>query len=143
MNDPKGMDFQIWIDEQHRYYKSRYEKALSLGIDESSRHYQAFREIEQRYVAICTALEIFDIVRKAINGADAQRYCRDGILMLAEMLSFSEYIIDENGKKEYLPYKVKLQSTDLEAIQASDAAKAAVKRIEEMDFCRGIYRSPF
>lgn len=43
------MDYQKELKEWYEHYEARYKKAVSLHIDEGSRHYQAFKEIEKRY----------------------------------------------------------------------------------------------
>lgn len=37
------MDYQKELKEWYEHYEARYKKAVSLHIDEGSRHYQAFR----------------------------------------------------------------------------------------------------
>ena len=46
------MDYQKKLKEWYEHYEARYKKAVSLHIDEGSRHYQAFKEIEKRYSAL-------------------------------------------------------------------------------------------
>ena len=52
------MDYQKELKEWYEHYEARYKKAVSLHIDEGSRHYQAFREIECRYVALYLVMEL-------------------------------------------------------------------------------------
>ena len=52
------VDYQKKLKEWYEHYEARYKKAVSLHIDEGSRHYQAFREIECRYVALYLVMEL-------------------------------------------------------------------------------------
>ena len=49
------MDSLARMKELSAYYKGRYEKAVSMGITESSKYYAAFREIYLRYRSTETA----------------------------------------------------------------------------------------
>ena len=53
------MDYQKKLKEWYEHYEARYKKAVSLHIDEGSRHYQAFREVQ-----ICSTL--------SCDGTDAE-----------------------------------------------------------------------
>lgn len=47
------MDYQKELKEWYEHYEARYKKAVSLHIDEGSRHYQAF---PGKLVQICSTL---------------------------------------------------------------------------------------
>ena len=53
------MDYQKKLKEWYEHYEARYKKAVSLHIDEGSRHYQAFKEIEKRYSALYITLHFY------------------------------------------------------------------------------------
>ena len=56
------MDSLARMKELSAYYKGRYEKAVSMGITESSKYYAAFREIYLRYRSTETAAECMELL---------------------------------------------------------------------------------
>lgn len=40
------------LKEWYKYYRSRHEKVVSMNIDEKSKFYPAFKEIEKGYFAL-------------------------------------------------------------------------------------------
>ena len=64
------MDSLSRMKELSTYYKGRYEKAVSMGITESSKYYAAFREIYLRYRSTETAAECMELLDKSLQEKD-------------------------------------------------------------------------
>lgn len=130
-----GMEYSVQLSAIRQYYKERYEKALSLGIDENSRHYQAFREIKYRYEMTGFAMEVIDGIEKYILiGDDLERNVLGVLKMLMENLAIYEWIIDEDGNKECISKKIKIPRSDTEAISAFNGAKAAIEHLKDLGY---------
>ena len=116
-----------------------YEKAVSLKIDECSRHYTAFKEIERRYVALYFAVEFCEDILSHLTGENSEAMVKGYVLMIVKELFIGEIICDENGKKEYIPQRITIKKSNTQAIEAHQAAKDAVIRLQEIDFTRTDY----
>lgn len=129
------MEYSVQLSEIRQYYKNRYEKALSLGIDENSRHYQAFQEIKYRYEMSGFAMEVIDGIGKYIlTGDDLERNVLGVLKMLMENLAIYEWIIDEDGNKECISKRIKIPRSDTEAISAFNGAKTALRHLKDLDY---------
>ena len=67
------MDSLARMKELSAYYKGRYEKAVSMGITESSKYYAAFREIYLRYRSTETAAECMELLGKSLQEKDFRK----------------------------------------------------------------------
>ena len=105
------MDYQKELKEWYEHYEARYKKAVSLHIDEGSRHYQAFREIECRYVALYLVMEL--------------------------MQNLPKYLLQEDTEKrikEVISRRIMLSREDTRSIEIYQAAENAIKRMDESTF---------
>ena len=105
-----------------------------MQLTEGSRHYAAFREIERRYAALQLAVEFLDTLLHSLEKGEAERTSQGFILMILEILFLGEVIRNEYGKKEYIRHRIVLQKSDTKKCQIFEDAKAAEKRISEIDF---------
>ena len=69
------MDSLARMKELSAYYKGRYEKAVSMGITESSKYYAAFREIYLRYRSTETAAECMELLGKSLQEKRLPKEC--------------------------------------------------------------------
>ena len=130
------MDHLEKLKEWREYYKSRYEKAVSLNIDEGSRHYTAFKEIEKRYIALYLTVDFYEDVPGFLAGEKAESMIRGYVLAILKELFIGEIIRNEEGKKEYIHTRVTIKKGDTEKVEVYEASIAAVKRLVGMDFTR-------
>jgi len=105
------VDYQKKLKEWYEHYEARYKKAVSLHIDEGSRHYQAFREIECRYVALYLVMELMQNLPKYLLQEDT-----------------------EHRQKEYISRRIMLSREDTRSIEIYQAAENAIKRMDESTF---------
>lgn len=139
MNETNNRGQPVYYDrlkELHDFYKSRYEKARSQNIDESSRFYKAFIEIEHRYVALALALEFFDMADEFVLKENVKEYVYGFLSLMMKEMFFGNVIINEHGKKEYLWHRVTIKKSDLESHEAYEKNKEAAKRLREIDLQR-------
>lgn len=128
------MDYQKELKEWYEHYEARYKKAVSLHIDEGSRHYQAFREIECRYVALYLVMELMQNLPKYLLQEDTEKRIKEVIMLILQQLFLGEVIINEPGQKEYISQRIILSKEDTEAIKIYQAAADAIKRMDEGAF---------
>ena len=131
--DPKQYEQLLeWRD----YYKARYEKAHAQHIDESSRFYPALKEIEQRYIALEYAIDFYEMVPDYLKRDNAEELVTEYLMMIFKQLFIGYVMRNEQGKKEYIWQKVKIQKTNNEACEAYEASKEAGTSLCQMDFSR-------
>ena len=106
------MDYQKELKEWYEHYEARYKKAVSLHIDEGSRHYQAFREIECRYVALYLVMELMQNLPKYLLQEAAEKRIKEVIMLILQQLFLGEVIINERGQKEYISRRIILSKED-------------------------------
>lgn len=128
------MDYQKGLKEWYEHYEARYKKAVSLHIDEGSRHYQAFREIECRYVALYLVMELMQNLPKYLLREDAEKRIKEVVMLILQQLFLGEVIVNEHGQKEYISRRIILSKEDTEAIKIYQAAADAIKRMDEGTF---------
>lgn len=115
-------------------YEERYHKAQKMGIDESSRFYEAKCEIEHRYVALYFAVEMLESLKNKCYEAGFKKYCYAYFQLIAKEIVPYEVIINEDGKKEYLAKKVKVSRKNNQVIEMYTKAKQAYVSFQEMDY---------
>ncbi len=130
------MDHLEKLKEWHDYYKARYEKAVSMHIDEGSKYYPAFKEIEKRYFALYVAVIFYENIPSLLAGVKAEKVIKSYVMEIAKVLFFGRIIQNEEGKKEYIHDRVTIKKSDAEKVDAYEASLAAAKRFEVMDFTR-------
>lgn len=130
------MDHLEKLKEWLEYYKGRYEKAVSLNIDEGSRHYPTFKEVEKRYIALYMAVDFYEDVPRFLAGEKAESLIKSYVMAILRELFFGEVILNEEGKKEYIHTRVIIKKSDTEKIEAYEASVASVKRFIVIDFTR-------
>ncbi|SHL54451.1 hypothetical protein [Anaerotignum lactatifermentans] len=122
------------LQKTFRAYEKRYQKAEAMGIDESSRFYEAKCEIEHRYVALYFAVEMIKSLKNKCHEAGFKKYCYEYYQLIAKEIVPYNVIINENGKKEYIAQKVKVSSKDYQVIEVYNKAKQAYSSFQEMNF---------
>ena len=131
--DPKQYDQLLeWRD----YYKARYEKAHDQHIDESSRFYPAFREIEQRYIALEYAIDFYEMVSDYLKRDNAEELVQGHLMMIFKQLFIGYVIRNEEGKKEYIWQRVTIKKTDQEACKVYEDVQFAGEYIRQLNFLR-------
>lgn len=131
--DPKQYEELLeWRD----YYKARYEKAHAQHIDESSRFYPAFKEIEQRYIVLEYAIDFYEMVSDYLKSDNAEALVTEYLTMIFKQLFIGYVMRNEQGKKEFIWQRIKIQRTDEEACEAYEASKKAGEYLCHMDFSR-------
>lgn len=128
------MDYLAQMKKISDYYKERHEKAVSMGISEGSRYYDAFKEIERRYAATETAAECMDILNAYLYVNDFEKNVYGAIKLVVEILSMGDTIMNDDGEEEYIPRRVKISKDDLVAADALHRAKAAVSHLNALDY---------
>lgn len=130
------MDHLEKLKEWYEIYKGRHDKAVSMNIDEGSKHYPAFLEIQQRYFALYLTVIFYEDVPGFLSGDKAEQLIKGYVLTIMRKLFIGEIIQNEDGKKEYIQTRVTIKKSDMEKIEAFDAAVSAVNRFIEIDFTR-------
>lgn len=130
------MDHLEKLKEWLEYYKARHEKAVSMNIDEGSRHYPAFKEIEKRYFALYLVVIFYEDLPTILAGEKAEKIIKSYVMEILKELFFGKIIRNEDGKKEYIHQRVTIQKSDTEKVEAYEASLAAIKRFIEIDFTR-------
>ena len=128
------MDYQKELKEWYEHYEARYKKAVSLHIDEGSRHYQAFREIECRYVALYLVMELMQNLPKYLLQEDTEKRIKEVIMLILQQLFLGEVIVNEHRQKEYISRRIMLSREDTRSIEIYQAAENAIKRMDESTF---------
>lgn len=128
------MDHLEKLKEWREYYKSRYEKAVSLNIDEGSRHYTAFKEIEKRYIALYLTVDFYEDVPRFLAGEKTESMIKGYVMAILRELFMGEIIRNEDGKKEYIHTRVTIKKSDTDKVDAYEASVAAIKRFIAIDF---------
>ena len=128
------MDYQKALKEWYEHYEARYKKAVSLPIDEGSRHYQAFREIECRYVALYLVMELMQNLPKYLLQEDTEKRIKEVIMLILQQLFLGEVIVNEHRQKEYISRRIILSREDTRSIEIYQAAENAIKRMDESTF---------
>lgn len=128
------MDYTERMKEIEAYYKGRYDKAVSIGIDETSRHYKAFKEIKLRYEMAKMTIEIIEILGKYAHEKDFERNLYGAVKLIIECLSIDDWIINEDGKEERIPKRVTISGKDTEAVNAYEQYKKAIDCLKKRDY---------
>ena len=128
------MDYVERMKEIEAYYKGRYDKAISIGIDENSRHYKAFKEIKLRYEMANKTIEIMEILEKNAHKKDFERNLYGAVKLIIECLSIDDWIINEDGEEERIPKRVTISRKDTEAINAYEQYQKAIDRLRKRDY---------
>ena len=121
------MDYQKKLKEWYEHYEARYKKAVSLHIDEGSRHYQAFKEIEKRYSALYITLHFYREIPRILAGEEAEKLIKSYIIVILKTLFFGEVIKNEDGKTECIHPWLKINKSDAEKVEAYEDAILARK----------------
>ena len=127
------MDSLARMKELSAYYKGRYEKAVSMGITESSKYYAAFREIYLRYRSTETAAECMELLGKSLQEKDFRKNVYGTVELIASILSLGDAILNEEGNVEYIPKRIKLPKENQDAVEAYMKAKAAIMQLQKWD----------
>ena len=128
------MDYVERMKEIEAYYKGRCDKAISIGIDETSRHYKAFKEIKLRYEMTNKTIEIMEILEKNAHNKDFERNLYGAVKLIMECLSIDEWISNEDGEEERIPKKVTISRKDTDAVNAYEKSKLALERLKCRDY---------
>ena len=128
------MDYTERMKEIEAYYKGRCDKAISIGIDETSRHYKAFKEIKLRYEGANMTIEIMEIMEKYVHEKDFERNLCGAVKLIIECLSIDDWIINEDGEEERIPKRVTISRKDTEAINAYEQYQKAIDRLRKRDY---------
>lgn len=128
------MEVDKTLREMEAYYKARYQKAIAIGINENSKHYAAFQEIELRYFTLSLFIVGLDILKKKVYGDGVEKYYNSFLAMILKQLTLNEAVINAYGKKEYLPYRIILSKYDSEAVEAHSKAREALNSVRQMDY---------
>lgn len=128
------MDYTERMKEIEAYYKGRCDKAVSIGIDETSRHYKAFKEIKLRYEITNMTIEIMDILEKYTDERSFERNLYGAVKLIMECLSIDDWIINEDGEEECIPKRVTISRKDTEAVKAYEQYKKAIDRLKTRDY---------
>ena len=128
------MDYTERMKEIEAYYKGRCDKAISIGIDETSRHYKAFKEIKLRYEGANMTIEIMEILEKYVHEKDFERNLCGAVKLIIECLSIDDWIINEDGEEERIPKRVTISRKDTEAINAYEQYQKAIDRLRKRDY---------
>lgn len=130
------MDHLEKLKEWHDYYKARYEKAVSMNIDEGSKFYPAFKEIEKRYFVLYITVIFYEDVPTLLAGEKAESIIKSYIMEILKELFFGKVLWNEEGKKEYIHDRVVIKKSDTEKMEAYKASVASVHRFVLIDFGR-------
>ena len=128
------MDYTERMKEIEAYYKGRCDKAISIGIDETSRHYKAFKEIKLRYEGANMTIEIMEILKKYAHEKDFERNLYGAVKLIIECLSIDDWIINEDGEEERIPKRVTISRKDTDAVNAYEKSKLAMDRLKCRDY---------
>ena len=128
------MDYTERMKEIEAYYKGRCDKAISIGIDETSRHYKAFKEIKLRYEGANMTIEIMEILEKYVHEKDFERNLCGAVKLIIECLSIDDWIINEDGEEERIPKRVTISRKDTDAVNAYEKSKLALERLKKRDY---------
>ena len=130
------MDYQKELKEWYEHYEARYKKAVSLHIDEGSRHDQAFKEIEKRYSALYITLHFYREIPRILAEEEAEKLIKSYIIVILKTLFFGEVIKNEDGKTECIHPWLKINKSDAEKVEAYEDAILARKHLSVIDFER-------
>ena len=128
------MDYTERMKEIEAYYKGRCDKAISIGIDETSRHYKAFKEIKLRYEGANMTIEIMEILKKYAHEKDFERNLYGAVKLIIECLSIDDWIINEDGEEERIPKRVTISRKDTDAVNAYEKSKLALERLKKRNY---------
>jgi hypothetical protein len=128
------VDYQKELKEWYEHYEARYKKAVSLHIDEESRHYQAFKEIECRHVALYLVMELMQNLPKYLLQEDTEKRIKEVIMLILQQLFLGEVIVNEHRQKEYISRRIMLSREDTRSIEIYQAAENAIRRMDESTF---------
>lgn len=128
------MDYLVQMKKISDYYKGRYEKAVSLGISENSRHYEAFKEIERRYTATELASECMETLKKYQDASDYEKNVHGSIRMIVEILALQDTIMNDEGEIDYIPRRIRLSKDDRVAVEALHRGHIALNCLKNLDY---------
>lgn len=124
------------LKEWYKYYRSRHEKAVSMNIDEKSKFYPAFKEIEKRYFALYIAVIFYEDLPTLLTREKAESIIKSYVMEIVKELFFGKIIWNEDGKKEYIHDRVTIKKSDTEKVEAYKASIVAAKRFRAINFGR-------
>lgn len=124
------------LKEWYKYYRSRHEKAVSMNIDEKSKFYPAFKEIEKRYFALYIAVIFYEDLPTLLTREKAESIIKSYVMEIVKELFFGKIIWNEDGKKEYIHDRVTIKKSDTEKVEAYKASLVAAKRFRAINFGR-------
>lgn len=129
------------VDERIRslreFYENRYEKAKKMGINSESKYYTKFLEVEKRYTAVKLCEEYMGIIFDIGTSRNIKRSLFYAMEKILEILTIAEYIINENGKKEYIKKNISINKEESEAISAYNNAIKGLECLQNMDINKG------
>ena len=124
------------LKEWYKYYRSRHEKAVSMNIDEKSKFYPAFKEIEKRYFALYIAVIFYEDLPTLLTREKAESIIKSYVMEIVKELFFGKIIWNEDGKKEYIHDRVTIKKSDTEKLEVYKASLVAAKRFRAINFGR-------
>lgn len=124
------------LKEWYKYYRSRHEKAVSMNIDEKSKFYPAFKEIEKRYFALYIAVIFYEDLPTLLTREKAESIIKSYVMEIVKELFFGKIIWNEDGKKEYIHDRVTIKKSDTEKVEVYKASLVAAKRFRAINFGR-------
>lgn len=87
------------LKEWYKYYRSRHEKAVSMNIDEKSKFYPAFKEIEKRYFALYIAVIFYEDLPILLTREKAESIIKSYVMEIVKELFFGKIIWNEDEKR--------------------------------------------
>lgn len=128
------MDYTSCLEEMSKYYEARYHKAQDIGINDNSQYYPAYCEIERRYTALNLAMEMLKILPNELYSKEPRKYYEGFVILILKQITLSEFIMTEEGSREYIPYKLKVKKDDKYVIDAFLSSKKAMEKFLQLDF---------
>lgn len=136
LTEVNDMEHLEKLKEWYKYYRSRHEKAVSMNIDEKSKFYPAFKEIEKRYFALYIAVIFYEDLPTLLTREKAESIIKSYVMEIVKELFFGKIIWNEDGKKEYIHDRVTIKKSDTEKVEAYKASLVAAKRFRAINFGR-------
>ena len=136
LTEVNDMEHLEKLKEWYKYYRSRHEKAVSMNIDEKSKFYPAFKEIEKRYFALYIAVIFYEDLPTLLTREKAESIIKSYVMEIVKELFFGKIIWNEDGKKEYIHDRVTIKKSDTEKVEANKASLVAAKRFRAINFGR-------
>ncbi len=125
------------VDERIRrlreFYEKRYEKAKKMGINSESKYYIKFLELEKRYAAVKLCEEYMNVIFDVGSSTDIKRSVFYATKHILEILTIAEYIVNENGKREYIKKNIYTNKEESETISVYNNAIKGLEYLQNMD----------